>query len=153
MGGSLAGFSDERVVEGLYGEIVFPPGHRATRLLGHKATRLLGGEAPRQRVRQMGPTGLRPWERASREWVRPLRPGRGRPRAGRPRALCQKWSTSTTAWANAVGASCGRLCPTASVRCSYFPVNMLRYPVPSPGAVNGSYWASMVMVGTAMVGA
>lgn len=39
----------------------------------------------------------------------------------------QNRSTSTTAWANAAGASCGMLWPTSSrVRWSYLPVNLSR---------------------------
>ena len=39
----------------------------------------------------------------------------------------QSLATSTIAWANACGASCGRLCPMppVMVRCSYVPVNLL----------------------------
>src|SRR5262249_53493459 len=58
-------------------------------------------------------------------------------------------ATSTTAWANACGASCGRLCPMPPVRfrCSYFPENLLAYTA-------GSTWnaplasPSIVIVGT-----
>jgi hypothetical protein len=40
----------------------------------------------------------------------------------------QSLSTSTTAWAKACGASCGRLCPMppVTIRLSYLPVNFLR---------------------------
>jgi hypothetical protein len=44
---------------------------------------------------------------------------------GHDALLIQNLATSTTAWAKACGASCGRLCPMppAMFRCSYLPEN------------------------------